>query len=255
MPPLANINYWLCLLFFIVPGMIIFSIRSLFMPVYDRNGASNVFRFLMYSSWNLLLALPLIAYFRPDIFELDSFNIFENIGLVILYLFVLPILEGLVWSYINTKKINCSFVRPFFEKVLHLNIINPAPTAWDSLFYDDKERIIEVVFNDNESIFGFWGVNSYVSSENDTRDLYLEYTLKKNEDGTFDKIEDNEGLLINETKIKQMIFHKIDTERDKKFKKIYHECLRIKKENKALKEENEKLKNKIIETTETRKEN
>lgn len=94
-----------------------------------------------------------------------------------------------------------------------------------------------------------------MSSENDTRDLYLEYTLKKNEDGTFDKIEDNEGLLINETKIKQMIFHKIDTERDKKFKKIYHECLGIKKENKALKEENEKLKNKIIETTETRKEN
>ncbi len=253
MPPLQNVNYWLCLLFFIVPGMIIFSIRSLFIPVYDRNGASNIFRFLMYSSWNLLIALPLISYFRPDLFKVDSFNIFENIGIVILYLFILPILEGLAWSYINTKKFNCKIIRPFFEKVLHLNIINPAPTAWDSLFYDDKERIIEVVFNDNTSIYGFWGTNSYVSSENDTRDLYLEYELKRNEDDTFDKIDSNEGLLINETKIKQMIFHKIDTERDKKFKKLYHECLKIKKENKYLKEENKDLKDKIIQFTEEKK--
>lgn len=253
MPPLANINYWLCLLFFIVPGMIIFSIRSLFIPIYDRNRASNIFRFLMYSSWNLLISLPLIAHFRPDIFEIDSFNIFENIWIVILYLFVLPIVEGLIWSYLNTKKINCKFVRPFFEKVLHLNIINPAPTAWDSLFYDDKERIIEVVFSDNERIYGFWGTNSYVSSENDTRDLYLEFLFTKNEDGTFDKIETNEGLLINETKIKQLIFHKVDTERDKKFKKLYHECKKIKDKNKLLKEENKVLKDKIIELTEQKK--
>lgn len=255
MPPLENINYWLCLLFFVVPGMIIFSIRTLFVPVYDRNGASNIFRFLMYSSWNLLIALPLISCFRPDIFRLDKFNIFENIGLVVLYLFALPIVEGLLWSYLNTKKVNYKIIRPFFEKFLHLNIINPAPTAWDSLFYDDKERIIEVVFNDDDRVYGFWGTNSYVSSENETRDLYLEYTLTKNEDGTFDKVESNEGLLINENKIKQMIFHKIDTERDKKFKKLYYECSKIKKENKSLLEENEKLKNEIIALTDDRKEN
>ena len=246
MPPLANINYWLCLLFFIVPGMIIFSIRSLFIPIYNRNQASSIFRFLMYSSWNLLVTLSLLAIFCPDIFKIDTFNIFENIWLFILYLFVLPIAEGLAWSYLNTKKINCKFVRPFFEKFLHLNIINPAPTAWDSLFYDDKERIIEVVFNDNERIYGFWGTNSYVSSENDTRDLYLEFLFVKNDDGTFDKIEAHEGILINETKIKQLIFHKVDTERDKKFKKLYYECKKIKDENKLLKEENKNLKDKII---------
>lgn len=242
MLPLENINYWLCILLFVIPGTIIFSIRSLFIPIYDRNGASNIFRFVMYSSWNLLITFLLIYFLAPSILTQKTFNLVGNFKLFLLYVFILPIVEGIIWSYINTKGFNKKVVRPLFNRI-KLNIINPAPTAWDSLFYNDSEKIIEIILNDDTSIIGFWGVNSYVSSENHTRDIYLEKILERNEDNTF-KIRDNsEGILVNEEKIKYIKLHKVDSTRDEKIKRLYYLAKKIKNENAELKRKIDELEN------------
>ncbi len=241
MLPIENINYWLCILLFIIPGTIIFSIRSLFIPIYDRNGAANIFRFIMYSSWNLLITFLLIYFFAPNILMQKTFNLVDNFKVFILYIFILPIVEGIIWSYINTKRFNKDVVRPLFNS-MKLNIINPAPTAWDSLFYNDSEKIVEIIFNDNTSIIGFLGVNSFVSSENHTRDIYLEKILERNEDNTYKILDNCEGILVNEEKIKYIKLFKVDSSRDEKIKKLYFSARKIKDENKKLKEENTELK-------------
>ena len=76
-----------------------------------------------------------------------TFNLVDNFKVFILYIFILPIVEGIIWSYINTKRFNKDVVRPLFNS-MKLNIINPAPTAWDSLFYNDSEKIVEIIFKE-----------------------------------------------------------------------------------------------------------
>ena len=103
------------------------------------------------------------------------------------FVFVIPVLLPVLWS----KMLMWDVVR---------SVINfPCPTAWDWFFgvLRKGKCFVLVHLKNGEKIAGYYGSDSYATSFPRNGDIYLEKTVKVDEEGNFhDYVDNTLGLIV-----------------------------------------------------------
>lgn len=195
---------------FLVPGFIIDFCLKRFIPQRETSDSNrNILYYLCWSSINYGLWSWLIYLMFKSGYFIDHPIRTAAAGAVII--FVSPILVSVI-VLISYKLGFLKLVSWIFK----LNPKHPTPTAWDYKWNDiannisngkeDKKWVI-VVLDDGSNIGGIWGENSFASSIEGERDLYLEkvYKISPN-NGTWEAVPRNDGIWIKGTAIKSIQF-------------------------------------------------
>ena len=177
---------------FLLPGFIIKSVIETLVPPNKNNDSKYFFSCLLYSivncaiwSWAYLL-LNKISNSHPVIYWI-SLLVTTVVGAIVLALIVGVVKQkGLIeWLF----------------KKLGVKKIHPVPTAWDYFFSKQEEAWVIVTLKSGKTIYGKYSEQSFASSDNEERDLYIEkiYTIK--DDMTWEEDEKSKGLLITKEEI------------------------------------------------------
>jgi hypothetical protein len=118
-----------------------------------------------------------------------------------LYLLLISLFGGLILSLIVGVIIQKRIIGWLATK-LHLNSVDPADSSWDWLFTKYESHQILITLKDNTEICGWYGKNSFTSSDPAERDMFVEYIYKKDENGYYFDNPDNHGLYISKDQIK-----------------------------------------------------
>ena len=81
----------------------------------------------------------------------------------------LPVIVGVVTGVFSNKTLLYKVL-----KKIRLNPIHPTPSAWDWTFSDLNEQYILIKLNNGAMFGGFLGADSFISSDPNERDLYIE---------------------------------------------------------------------------------
>ncbi|NSX54304.1 DUF6338 family protein [Parasulfitobacter algicola] len=168
------------------PGFLIMLLRSQFITGRIPNIASASMEYVIITSLYYSLTVPTFIY----VGEYNPLTLF-------LLVFLGPIIVGLVFGVIYQK----GFMK-YVYNFTHIHPIHhPAPTAWDYLFGSTRKGCwIIVTLKSSEPIFGYFGTESFASSDLEKRDIYIEKVLddKWNVIGTDDY---QRGIWIHEDEI------------------------------------------------------
>jgi len=174
---------------FVVPGFIFSSVFSILVPVRpDKEYA--IIRFLLFSSVNYAVCSGLIFYItRPGYAGAHPlFAAASWMGIV----FVSPIILGTIVGAISQRE----KIRKALQ-FLGLNPVHIIPTGWDFRFSRITEgKWVLVTLKDGSKVAGWFGSNSFASSDAQDRDIYIEEVYRINETGPWSSIPNNEGVLL-----------------------------------------------------------
>lgn len=142
-------------------------------------------------------------------------------GLAMLFILVLPVVEGFIFGYARQqawfdKMVQCfskyaeNESRPAWaRKLLSFKLFeqNSVPTAWDSVFTDIKPCWVIVTLKDESKVYGFLGQGSHVSSDHEERDIFISHTVVKKED-KLEIVPNTAGVYIKHDEIRTIEFIK-----------------------------------------------
>lgn len=189
---------------FLLPGFIIFYIKSSLVQVRCVESYNHVFRYLFYSAINMIISIPLIYFINvKKLYNgLPFLTIVIWLGIVI----IIPIIIGFIGAIISINKLDRKFINLFCKST-----IIPEPTAWDYKFGSiSDERFIIVKLTDNSLVRGKYSTKSCSGSSGKERDLYLEEFYTIDSEGEWEEIPNSDGILIKESQIAMIDFRKID---------------------------------------------
>ena len=159
----------------LVPGIVILLVRSQFVTTRIASNAENLISYLAVSLIYHALALPFLDMFvfHDNLFVGGTFAWF-------LYILIIPVFFGLAIG-INIQK---NFVRRALQRV-SLNPLHAIPTAWDWKFgrMQVTGEWVLVTLKNGTCFAGFCGPESFMSSEPDERDLYIQWIYDIDDDG------------------------------------------------------------------------
>lgn len=181
---------------FLIPGFVIDLTLSIFIPRKLEDLQVSLLRFLTFSCFNHAMWSWLIylIFFTEQILLSDFFIAFS----IFIIIFISPILIGVVLGYFNQKE----WIKKILER-LGLNTISVIPTSWDYKFNKIAEPVwLLVTLKDGSTVAGYFGTNSFASSINSERDLYIEEIYKIDNDGLWQKITPSSSVLIKGEEIK-----------------------------------------------------
>ena len=186
---------------FVVPGFIWYSALVTVVPRKTEEKEISFLRYLTlsclnYALWSWLVYLLL----KSDFFI--GHNIRSSVAWFVI-IFISPSVFGLIFGKLSDK----DWSRRFLMR-LGLNQIHPIPTAWDYYFSRTEPVWILVTMKDSSQVGGFFGERSFASSDPNERDLYIQEVLKINQDGPWQRIPDNNGILVRGDEIKHIEFWK-----------------------------------------------
>ena len=125
---------------------------------------------------------------------------------------VLLVLTTIIGSTIIAVIVGIFKQKALFGKLLnklHLNFINPIPTAWDYCFSKQESSWLIITTTDDKTILGLYADSSFASSEQEERDIYIERIYDKNdEDDVWIENERSNGIYISKDMIKTIEFLK-----------------------------------------------
>ncbi len=126
----------------------------------------------------------------------------------ILLVFFGPVIFGVLLGF----DIQMDYTRGFLRKI-GLNTVHAVPSAWDWKFNRVRQlKWVVVTLNDGTRIGGFFGANSFASSEPTERDIYLEWSCRINDERSSWSFENEEGILILGKEIKTIQFSPVESE-------------------------------------------
>jgi len=200
---LENYISFLLILTFIVPGFIFDSITRKLIPKTRNDTQSSFLIYLTSSIINYGLWIWLI-------FWIDSTEYYiSNPGwtgfIWFLIIFVSPSVLGLTWGLLNKFDVTKDIINYF-----RIQSINPIPTGWDYKFCNISSPIwILITLNNGDLVGGYFGSNSFASSETNHRDIFIEKVYKINSDRPWSlEKENNDGILISQDQIRTIEFFK-----------------------------------------------
>ena len=161
--PDLNVDNLSLVLTFIVPGLLILSIRAQFLTGRRPSHSASLLSYLAVSALYYALVVPLILLF------IDPSHLAKATWEVIWVFFVGPVLFGLL--------LGIERQRDGLYKLLRLCRLNPVhsmPTAWDWKF--SKIRHVEwvlVTLKNGKRFAGRCDCQSFASSDPTERDIYL----------------------------------------------------------------------------------
>ena len=170
--------------FFLVPGIVILFVRSHFVTTKIMTGENAI----SYAAVSLLyhaLALPALGVFMPD-----HVSDYGRLFVWFLYLAVVPALFGVALG-VNVQK---DLLRRALRRI-GLNPIHAIPTAWDWKFGRMTGEWVLVTLRNGTRFAGYCGPDSFVSSDPDNRDLYIQWVYDIDDDSEWRPRGEN-GVLI-----------------------------------------------------------
>lgn len=185
---------------FLVPGFIMHLTLSVFVPQKTEQSELSFLRFLTlsclnYAIWSWLIYLILAA----GLYSTHPYRVAFVWGLIIL---VSPVIIGIALAHLSQNEIPRTFLQH-----LGFNPIHEIPTAWDYRFSRiEAPTWLLVTLNDGSTVAGLFGSRSFASSEPSERDLYIQDVYKVAESGPWQKVAQNEGILVRADQIKHIEF-------------------------------------------------
>jgi len=172
---LENIDSIYLAIGFLVPGLIVLFIRAQFLTGTTPPHAQSMLSYLTISVIYYAFVLPIID-FVLSFREQSYLQFIAWFSLI----FVGPVFFGLLLG-VNIQK-------QIFRRILQsigLNPVHVMPTAWDWKFGGMKEQWVLVTLKDDACIAGFCGAGSFISSDPDERDIYIELIYDIGEDNNW----------------------------------------------------------------------
>ena len=90
----------------------------------------------------------------------------------------------------------------------HFN--NPIPTAWDYYFNKKEPCFVVITLKTGKTIYGLFSENSFASSEQSERDLYIEKTYNYNDEAEWNEVPRNKGIYLNKEDIETIEFYSME---------------------------------------------
>ena len=181
----------------LVPGLIILFVRSQFVTGRHLSPSAALLSYLAVSFIYHALALPFVLAFAPSIHEPGYVKVLSWYALT----FVGPAVFGILLG-VNVQ-------RDWFRRVLQrccLNPVHPMPTAWDWKFGGNSQyQWVLVTLKDDTRFAGFYGPESFSSSDPDERDIYLERIYDIDDKANWSPRGEN-GVLIASDEIQTIEF-------------------------------------------------
>lgn len=191
-----DVVFYTCI--FLLPGFVIKSIIDAFVAPAKHNETKYFFTCLLYSivncallSWAYLL-LNTISEKHPIIYWILLAGV-TLIGATFIGFFI-----GLI-----RKK---ELIDVLLKKI-RIEKIPSIPTAWDYYFSKQKESFVIITLKDDTKMYGWYSSESFVSSDCEERDIYIQIGYKYKEDAWIVD-EESEGFYIPKEQIKIIEFKK-----------------------------------------------
>lgn len=172
MPYLNLFDNLYLILGFIIPGFIVLFIRSQFVTGRSLSHSSALLTYLTVSVVYYALVLPVID-LAPSIQQSSHGKALAWFALILAGPAILGLLLGV---NIQTD----AFRR--FLRWCGLNPVHVIPTAWDWKFGGMPEQWVLVTLRDGTRFAGFCGSDSFMSSDPEERDIYVERIYDIEED-------------------------------------------------------------------------
>jgi hypothetical protein len=122
-------------------------------------------------------------------------------------LVAITLLGATITSFVIGAIIQRRFIG-WLGSVFHLHSIDPTDTAWDWLFAKCEFCQVLVTLKDDREICGWYAEQSFSSSDSNDRDLYIQYTYKKDSNGVYQQDPESRGIYIPKDSIKYIELRK-----------------------------------------------
>jgi Family of unknown function (DUF6338) len=198
MPDLKSVENFHLILLFIVPGLVALFVRSKFITGRSPSTTENILSFivisLVYYSLTIFFIEQALSVREPWIARASVW-----IGLILVgpavFGFALGVWAQKEWGNWLADKFN-------------LSIVHVIPTAWDWRFSKIPRggMFIMVTLASGERVAGFFGNNSFASSDAAERDLYIEEEYTITDQGTWEARSERVGVLIPAKEIRYTEF-------------------------------------------------
>lgn len=187
-----SINTIIYTCIFLLPGGIINGIVRRISPSYYLTSPQQLILWLGYSVCNnAIWSWSYITLYKNVSSKSISFWI-----LLIIIIIITSTLTGIILGLIRDKDV----VRKLAGKI-GVSIEHPIPTAWDYVLSKQKASCYMIVaLVDGTKYYGYFGYNSFASSNNMMRDIYLENVYKLNDKKEW-IIEPGRSILVNSNQI------------------------------------------------------
>lgn len=182
---------------YVIPGYIILKIIEMIVPSPKKNETEIVVQAIGYSILNNSI--------WSFVFSLLEISFSKNIVLLELSQSIALILTGTVTG-VCIAVIKKKNIIGWVLGLIKIDTTNPIPTAWDYIFSKHESYWLEVGVSNGKMIRGLFYGDSFASSENGEKDLYLEKLYEKKENG-WEKVEQTKGVWINHNEIRYIKFY------------------------------------------------
>jgi hypothetical protein len=203
MPDFKVVDNFELILFFVVPGLVALFVRSRLIAGRTPSTKENLLIFvvlsLFYYSFTIFLVGPALSVQDPW---------FARAIIWILLVLVGPAVFGFILGVAAQKE-----WATWCANKLGVTLVHVIPAAWDWRFSSiTRKTFVMVTLTSGEKVAGYFGDNSFASSDVGERDLYIEeeYTVTKK--GKWEARPERVGVLISAREIRYIEFWTPQTE-------------------------------------------
>lgn len=197
-PEIENILF---ILFFIVPGLIISFIRSLFIKNrIPTNSEKILYYFTISMIYHALVWIFFIIIF-PNILNFASSEtliqwIRANTICIAIIFFVFVFFIPVIFGFLLGLNIQNEWIYTLLRHC-KINLVHPISTAWDWKFSTMQEQWILVTLKDGTKYAGYCdSESSFFSSEPMERDIYIKYIYELDDKNQWEPIPDKSVLIV-----------------------------------------------------------
>ena len=183
---------------FLVPGLVIFYVRSMFITGRRPTHSENVLTYLVLSVVYYALTIPFIE----RVLSIEEPWTARAVVWVLLTL-VGPAVLGLLLGISSQRE----YMKRIADK-LKLTLVHVIPAAWDWRFSNLPRggMFIMVTLKGDHAVAGFFGRHSFASSDSGERDIYIEEEYDVSDDGEWVPRSAKVGVFIPASEIRYIEF-------------------------------------------------
>ncbi|MBI1325967.1 hypothetical protein GC170_22630 [bacterium] len=176
-----------------VPGFISLKLYDINTSGYYRDSSKQLIDIVTYSCLNLAFcAFPIyvIEYYLKECMPGFLYFIFY-----FSVIFVVPLFSAILLYWFRTTR----FARKYLPHPLH--------RSWDFVFFNSQCFWVKIVLKSKEVLYGYYGENSFTSTDPAHYQIYLEQVWRKNRSGGFKEMKsETKGLIVSMSEISYMEF-------------------------------------------------
>lgn len=178
---------------FVLPGFVVCSIIDSINPPKKHSEATFLLRYIGFS----LVNCAAWCWLYKIVIECSNISSLYRWLLLFAISLVGSVLVGLLIAIFKQHQVIDRILNKLKIKTIHT-----IPTAWDYYFSKQLEGFIIITLIDDTKLYGWYGSNSFTSSDPDERDIYVEYGYQIDEDGKWILDKQSEGFYIPKDQIK-----------------------------------------------------